>query len=131
MSRGTRSVIGLMLALGLFLSGSALAATVHTTSFKFGASSTSVKKGKKVHFSGNLKSQFKKCKKYRPVTLYRNGHPLATKTTSSTGHFNFTRKVNHTKNWQVRFAGRTGGVHPNQYVCRASHSRAIKVKVQK
>jgi hypothetical protein len=129
--RRAQWAIGFVLVLGLIFGGIALAATVHPTSFKFGASNTSVQKGKKVSFSGNLKSGFKKCKSWRPVTLYRNGQALATKQTSKTGHFNFTRKINHTKNWQVRFGGRTGGVHPHQYACTVSHSKVIKVKVKK
>jgi hypothetical protein len=128
--RISKPMVALALALGMFLGGTALAATVHSTSIKLTPNKTVVQKGHKVKFNGTLKSNFKKCRSWRKVTLYRNGHEVASKKTTQAGTFKFVRKVNHTKTWQVRFGGRNGGVHPNQYVCKGSHSKAIKVRVK-
>jgi hypothetical protein len=130
-SRITKPLVAVTLATGLVLGGNAMAATIHSTHTKLDASRTTVHEGQKVIFEGHLRSGFDKCKTWRPVTLYRNGEPLATKQTSKTGQFKFTRKINHTKTWQVRFAGRTGGVHPDQWICKASLSKKIKVVATK
>ncbi len=130
MSRIAKQALAVSLVLSLFLGGTAMAAKVYKTSFAFGANRTSIHKGQKVVFSGTLKSKFKKCKKHRPVTLYRNGHPIDTRTTSATGQFSFKRHISKTRTWQVRFAGRSGGTHPNQFVCKASKSKKIKVHVK-
>ena len=82
-------------------------------------------------FTGTLKSEFGKCYKNSTVTLYRDGHAVDSRTTDSSGDFRFGRQPSHTRTWQVKFAGKTGGVHPHQFVCKASASREITVRVHR
>lgn len=129
MSRIAKQVLAASLALTLLLSGTSLAATTYPTSLGFKASDHSITKGQKVVFKGKLKSPFAKCKKFSTVKLYRNGQVVGTKTTSSTGKYKFVKHPKKTRTWQVRFGGKTGGVHPNQFACAKSRSKKIKVKV--
>ena len=129
MSRIVKQVLAASLALTLLLSGTSLAATTYPTSIALKVNDKTITQGQKVVFKGHLKSQLKKCKKHRTVTLYRNGHAVGAKKTTATGDFKFAKKPSKTRTWQVKFAGRTGGTHPNQYVCKASKSKKIQVKV--
>jgi hypothetical protein len=118
------------LVLTLLLSGSALAVTTYTTSLTIKASSTSIHKGQKVVFKGKLKSSFAKCRKFSDVTLYRKGVAVATKTTNKKGAYKFVQHPKKTGTYQVKFAGKTGGVHPSQWACKASKSKKIQVRVR-
>ncbi|MEO8476364.1 MAG: hypothetical protein ABI572_04840 [Actinomycetota bacterium] len=128
MTRIVKQVLALVLALGLF-GGTALAATTHSTSISLSANRTSIHRGQAVNLSGKLTSSFAKCYRYTPVTLYRGHRAVKTKKTSATGTFSFSRRPTVTATWQVRFAGRTGGTHPYQWVCKASASNQITVTV--
>ena len=130
MSRIVKQALAASLALTLFLSGTSLAATTYPTSITMRVNHKTINRGQRVVFRGNLRSTFIKCRKHRPVTLYRNGRAVATKKTTAAGAYRFTRRPSKTRRWQVRFAGRTGGTHPNQYICKASRSRRIKVRVR-
>jgi hypothetical protein len=128
-SRTVKQVVA-VLALTLFLGGTAaLSAPMYPTSLGFNASRTSIHKGQKVVFSGKLKAPFKKCKKFSTVTLYRKGQAVGSKKTSSTGKYSFKKHPKKTRTWQVKFGGKTGGTHPNQWVCKSSKSRKIQVRV--
>lgn len=129
MSRIVKRILAVSLTLVVVLGGMALAATTYNTRLTFRASSTSINRGQDVVFSGKLKSSFAKCYKSRKVTLYRNGKAVDTKHTSSTGHFTFVRHPNRTHTWRAKFAGKTGGTHPNQWACRASASDKVRVEV--
>ena len=129
MSRIVKQGLAVSLMLTMFLGGTALAATTYQTSLTLNASRTHTHRGQKVVFSGKLKSTFAKCYKHQRVTLYRNGHRVASRTTSSTGAFRFTRHPRRTRTWQVRFAGDTGGTHPNQWVCKSSRSNEVRVRI--
>jgi hypothetical protein len=128
-SRIVKQVVAASLALTLFLGGTALGAAMYPTTLGFKANRTSIHKGQKVVFSGKLKAPFAKCKKFSTVTLYRNGDAVKSKKTSETGHYSFSRKPPKTRTWQVKFGGKSGGVHPNQWVCKSSRSKKIQVRV--
>jgi hypothetical protein len=128
-SRIAKQLLAASLALTLFLSGTAMGAAMYPTTLGFKASRTSIHKGQKVVFSGKLKAPFAKCKKFSTVTLYRNGDAVKSKTTSEAGKYSFKRNPSKTRTWQVKFGGKSGGVHPNQWVCKSSHSEKIQVKV--
>lgn len=128
MTRIVKRCLAVSLMLTMFLGGTALAATTYQTSLTLNASRTHIHRGQKVVFSGKLKSTFAKCYKHQTVTLYRNDRAAGSTTTSSTGSYSFTRHPRRTRTWQVRFAGDTGGTHPNQFVCAASRSNTVRVR---
>jgi hypothetical protein len=127
--RIVKPALALSLVLTMFLGGTALAAKTYGTSLTLSANHTSIHHGQSVRFSGTLSSKFGKCYKFRTVTLYRNGDAVGSRTTSSTGDFSFSRQPSQTRTWQVKFAGKTGGTHPHQWVCKASSSHEVQVRV--
>ena len=129
MGRMVKRCLAVSLALAMFVGGTAQAVTTYNTRLTLRASSTSIQKGDRVVFSGHLKSKFEKCYNHRKVTLYRNGKAVDSKQTSSTGSFRFVWHPRRTHTWKVKFAGKTGGTHPNQWVCNASASDPVKVLV--
>ena len=127
----TRALAVSLVALLLF-EGSATAAVkqIHT-SIQIHASTTSVKKGKPVTFSGKLVSKSKKCKNQQQVALYKGSTKVKTKKTSNGGHYSFQVTASKTATWKVKYAGRQFGVHPNEKKCLSSSSKGIKVTVKK
>ena len=82
-----------------------------STSLTLDANKTTVDQGKKVKFSGELRSNWDKCRKWKRVTLYRGGTAVASTKTTKSGKFSFVTRVNATSNWHVTFAGKEWGQH--------------------
>lgn len=129
MSQFVKRTLAVSLVLMMLLGDTALAATTYNTAIKLRASNTSIQRGQRVIFSGELKSTFRKCFRDRKVTLYRNGVAVESQRTDRQGDFRFVRHPNRTRTWRVKFAGKTGGTHPNQWICEASASNKIRVQV--
>lgn len=102
-----------------------------STRVTISANKTRVDKGRKVKFSGSLRSDWKRCRAFKRVTLYRGGTPVLTKKTTRAGTYSFTTRVRATKTWRVKFSGKRWGTHPHVHRCLASSSRGITVRVRK
>jgi hypothetical protein len=124
----TLAVIVLLVALG------AAPAQAHQrtepTRVTISANKTRVDKGRKVKFSGALRSDWRRCRAYKRVSLYRGGTPVLSKKTTRAGTYSFTRRVRATKTWRVKFSGKRWGTHPHVHRCLASSSRGITVRVR-
>ena len=129
MSRIVHRTLAVSLALTMFVGGTAQAVTTYNTRLRFRASDTSITRGDDVVFKGRLRSPFAKCVRHSTVTLYRDGHAVDSTKTTSTGRFRFVRHPRLPHTWKVKFAGKTGGTHPDQWVCEASVSERIRVRV--
>jgi hypothetical protein len=117
----------------LVLLGSA-AAHAHertaSTSLTLDSNKTTVNQGGKVKFSGKLKSDWPKCRKWKRVTLYRDGAAVASTTTTKSGNYSFVKRVHATSDWYVAFAGKEWGQHPHVHVCLESTSPTIRIRVR-
>lgn len=117
----------------LVLLGSA-AAHAHertaSTSLTLDANKTTVNQGGKVKFSGKLKSDWPKCRKWKRVTLYRDGTAVASTKTTKSGNYSFVKRVHATSDWYVAFAGKEWGQHPHNHVCLESTSPTIRIRVR-
>ena len=124
--------IAVTLAL-VFMLG-AVPAQAHTrtepTSLTLSANHTLVDRGDRVTFSGSLKSDWKRCRAYKNVTLFRGKRPVATRKTTRAGLYSFTVQVAQTKTWRVKFRGKRWGVHPHVHRCLRSSSRGVTVRVR-
>ncbi len=124
--------IAVTLAL-VFMLG-AVPAQAHTriepTSLTLRANDTRVDRGDRVTFSGSLRSDWKRCKAYKSVTLFRGKRPVATRKTTRAGLYAFTVQVPKTATWKVKFKGKRWGVHPHVHRCLRSTSRGITVRVR-
>jgi hypothetical protein len=101
-----------------------------STSINLNANKSVVDPGEKVKFSGKLNSNWNKCRKWKNVHLIRNGSVVASKQTKKNGKFQFTRQVNSTSNWRVKFNGKTWGKHPHNHRCLESVSATIHIRVR-
>lgn len=101
-----------------------------TTRITLNANKSVVDAGEKVKFRGRLNSGWNKCRKWKLVSLRRDGTMVDSKQTMRNGKFRFTKRVQNTSNWRARFAGRTWGQHPHNHVCFASVSSAVRVRVR-
>jgi hypothetical protein len=101
-----------------------------STRLTISANKTRVDKGRKVRFSGSLKSDWKRCRAYKTVKLVRGHTVVQSKKTTRAGLYSFTRKIRKTKTWRVKFSGKKWGTHPHVHRCLASSSRGIQVRVR-
>lgn len=124
--------IAVTLAL-VFMLG-AVPAQAHTriqpTRVTLNANDTLVDRGDRVRFSGSLKSDWKRCRAYKSVTLFRGKRPVATRKTTRAGLYAFTAQVTQTKTFRVKFRGKRWGVHPHVHRCLRSTSRGVTVRVR-
>jgi len=101
-----------------------------STRITLNANKSVVDAGEKVKFRGRLNSSWAKCRKWKVVHLRRDGVEVASKKTKKNGQFQFTRTVNSTSNWRVRFGGRHWGTHPHDHTCFSSISGVVRVRVR-
>ena len=101
-----------------------------STRVRMGANKTLVDRGARVKFTGSLRSDWKRCKAYKSVTLYRGSRAVATRKTTRAGLYAFTARVRATKTWRVKFSGKRWGVHPHVHRCLRSSSRGVTVRVR-
>jgi hypothetical protein len=101
-----------------------------STSISLHADDKKVDRGDKVKFSGRLTSPWKKCRKWKAVTLFRDGNAVGAKQTMKNGKFSFSKNVQGTSDWRVSFAGKSWGVHPHVHECLGSSSRSIRIRVR-
>lgn len=87
--------------------------------------------GTKVTFSGKLSSDHKACQRHSTIRLIKVGVGVVASTkTDRHGHYSISVKVHKTARWRASFPGRQlDTTHPHNHVCRASISRAIRVRV--
>jgi hypothetical protein len=127
--------VAVALALTLSLGTVAEAATVYRTFLTLNVNRKAITVGQKVKFNGKLSSPFKKCYRYRPVALIqKTGTRIKTltgKRVDRFGRFIFYARPRKTSTFWVKFNGRSGGKHPNQWTCRPSTSRKIKITVRR
>jgi hypothetical protein len=102
-----------------------------STSISLHADDKKVDRGDKVKFSGRLTSPWKKCRKWKAVTLFRDGSAVGAKQTMKNGKFSFSKNVQGTSDWRVSFAGKSWGVHPHVHECLGSSSRTIRIQVRR
>jgi hypothetical protein len=102
-----------------------------STSISLHADDKKVDRGDKVKFSGRLTSPWKKCRKWKAVTLFRDGSAVGAKQTMKNGKFSFSKNVQGTSVWRVSFAGKSWGVHPHVHECLGSSSRTIRIQVRR
>ena len=103
---------------------------IEPTRVTISANHTRVDRGDRVKFSGSLRSDWKRCRAYKNVTLFRGKRPVATRKTTRAGLYAFTVRVTSTKTWRVKFRGKRWGVHPHVHRCLRSSSRGITVRVR-
>lgn len=101
-----------------------------STRLTINANKKQVDRGGKVKFSGALKSDWKRCRAYKKVTLFRGKTPVQSKKTTRAGTYSFVQRIRATKVWRVKFAGKRWGTHPHVHRCLASRSRGIRVQVR-
>jgi hypothetical protein len=101
-----------------------------STRINLNANKSVVDPGEKVKFSGKLNSDWNKCRKWKNVHLFRNGSKVASKQTKKNGKFQFSRQVNSTSNWRVKFNGKDWGTHPHSHHCLESVSDTIHIRVR-
>ena len=93
------------------------------------ANKTEVDRGRKVTFSGSLRSDWKRCRAYKKVTLFKGSTPVQAKKTTRAGTYAFVQRITMTRTWRVKFSGKRWGTHPHVHRCLASRSRGIRVRV--
>jgi hypothetical protein len=126
----TGRILAVAIAATFAFAGTAFAASwTATTSLSLHADDHSVDKGDKVDFSGNLKSERKKCRSRQRVSLFKGNKKVATTRTSRRGHYEFTQTIRRTKTWHTEYKGRTFGTHPNIKHCDGSRSNDERVEV--
>jgi hypothetical protein len=101
-----------------------------STSITLNANKTVIDAGEKVKFRGRLTSPWKRCRRWQPVTLYRDGNAVGAKKTMKNGKFQFSKNVQRTSNWRVKFNGKRWGKHPHDHRCLGSTSVTVRVRVR-
>jgi hypothetical protein len=102
----------------------------YPTSLHFKASDTTPDYRTKIVFTARLEAAKPKCYQRKPVKLIRNGERLRSKKTNDNGIVKWHVTIRANGMWKTRFLGRTYGTHPNQYICEASLSNKVQIKVQ-
>ena len=100
-----------------------------STSLSINVSDSHPDRGDTVKFTGQLKSEWKRCKAFQKVTLKRGRTPVQTTKTSRSGFYSFTQRIKSDSNWRVRFTGKKFGKHPHVHRCLPSTSRIIRIRV--
>ena len=100
-----------------------------STSLTASVNKKTVDRGSKVKFSGSLKSDWKRCRAYKTVTLYKGAKAMQSRKTTRAGTYSFTQRIRSTKSWRVKFKGKSWGTHPHVHRCLASQSKRIRVRV--
>ena len=131
MKRFLAHVIAVTMLLGVLGAAPAQAhERTASTSLTISVNKKTVDKGRKVKFSGALKSDWKRCRSYRTVKLYRGATEVQSKKTTRAGTYSFTQKITATKTWKVKFSGKSWGTHPHVHRCLASSSKGIRVRAR-
>ncbi len=125
----TGRILAVVIAVIFAFSGTAFAVSwVAPTSLTLDVDDRSVDKGDKVHFSGNLNSPKKKCRRRQWVALYRGNDKVARTRTNRNGHYEFTQTIKRTKRWHTEYKERTFGTHPDTKTCLGSRSNNVRVE---
>ena len=120
-----------MLMASFLVAGPAGANTTVATHTKLTVSDKTVKQGTKVTWKIKVTANYKKCYANRQVKWFKNGVFKKYKTTGDNGVVKFTKKMNHTGNFQAKLPAIDKGVHPHIHHCKPSHSKIIKVTVKR